>query len=80
MELKLRSTEYEANADFAKLVQMRKVLGYLLTIFINIDSDQTHVAQRPAAIADQTACFAVQLEHGNPVVRIAGPEKNEDGQ
>lgn len=81
MELKLRSTENEANADFAKLVQMREVLGYPLTIFINIDSDETHAAQRPAAIADHTVCFAVLLEHGNPVVRMAGPAlKNVGGQ
>lgn len=81
MELKLRATENEANADFAKLVQMRKALGYPLTIFINVDSDETHAAQRPAAIADQTVCFAVQLEHGNAVVRMASPAlKNVGGQ
>jgi hypothetical protein len=80
IELKLRSTENEAHEDFAKLVQMREVLGYPLTIFINIDSDDTHVAQCPAAIAGQTACYAVRLENGNSMVRIAGPRaKNNDG-
>jgi hypothetical protein len=71
MELKLRSTPNEADEDFAKLVRMREVLGYPLTIFINIDSDDTCVAQRPAVIANQTVCYAVRLEIGNPVVRIA---------
>lgn len=73
MELKLRSNASEARDDFVKLLRMREVLGYPLTIFINIDSDETHVAQRPEAIAGQTACYAVRLENGNPVVRVAGP-------
>jgi len=57
--------------DFAKLVQMREVLGFPLTIFINIDSDDTQVAQRPEAIAGQTVRYSVRLENGNPVVRVA---------
>jgi hypothetical protein len=44
MELKLRSTENEARDDFAKLVRMHEVHGHPLTIFINIDSDNTHAA------------------------------------
>jgi hypothetical protein len=63
----------------AKLAQMRVVLGYPLTIFINIDSDETHVGQRPEAIAGQTACYAVRLENGNPVVRIAAPAPGNGG-
>jgi hypothetical protein len=73
MELKLRSTENEARGDFANLNQMREVLGYPLTIFINIDSDETHVAQCPEGLAGQTVCYAVRLEDGNPSVRAAGP-------
>lgn len=73
IELKRRSTENEARDDFAKLQQMREVLGYALTIFINIDSDQTHGAARREAIAGHIVCCAVRLETGAPVVRIAGP-------
>lgn len=35
IELKLRSTENDARNDFAKLLQMKEVLGYPFTIFIN---------------------------------------------
>jgi hypothetical protein len=80
IEPKLRSTEDEARADFAKLVQMREVLGYPLTIFINIDSDATHANLRPDAIVGQTICYAVRLEHGAPVVRVAEPAVRNDGR
>jgi hypothetical protein len=79
IELKLRSTESEARDDFAKLQQMWEVLGYPLTIFINIDSDQTHAAVRPEVIAGQTACYATRLEDGAPVVRVSGPAARNDG-
>jgi hypothetical protein len=79
MELKLRSNGNEARDDFAKLAEMREVLGYPLTIFIHIDSDETHVAHRPEAIAGQTACYAVRLENGTPVVRVAAPAPANDG-
>ena len=79
MELKLRSNANEARDDFSKLSRMREALGYPLTIFINIDSDETHVAQRPEAIASQTACYALRLENGRPVVRVAAPAAGNDG-
>lgn len=79
MELKLRSTEHEAREDFAKLQLMRDVLGYPLTIFINVNSDQTHSAVLPEAIAGQTVCYAVRLENGNSMVRVALPEAGNDG-
>ncbi len=75
MELKLRSSENEAREDFAKLEQMQKVLGYPLTIFINIDSELTYGNALPEAIAEQTVCYAVRLEEGAPVVRMAGPRR-----
>ena len=80
IELKLRSTEDEARADFAKLAQMREVLGYPVTIFINIDSDTTHANLLPDAIAGQTPCYAVRLEDGAPVVRIAKPAVRNYGR
>lgn len=78
IELKLRSTENEARVDFAKLVQMRKVLGYPLTIFVNINSDVTYANLLPEAIAGQTVCYAVRLEDGNSVVRVAAPVARND--
>jgi hypothetical protein len=48
---------------------MKKALKYPLTIFINIDSDQTHSKLCPKSIAGQTPCIAVRLEDGKSVVR-----------
>jgi len=58
---------------------MREVLGYPLTIFINIDTDATHANLRPDAIAGQTVCYAVRLEDGAPVVRVANPAAKTHG-
>ena len=79
MELKLRSTENEAREDFASLVQMREVLGYHLTVFINIDSAETHAALCHNPILGQTACFAVRMEDGKPVVRAVAPAARKNG-
>jgi hypothetical protein len=82
MELKRRATRESARGAFANLVKMKKALKYPLTIFINIDSDQTHVALCPKGIAGQTVCFAVRLEEGRPVVRSAAsakPKKKKQG-
>lgn len=69
IELKRRSTENEARDDFTNLAQMHEVLQYPLTVFINIDSEQTRFAIRPQSIASQIICFAVRLEDGKPVIR-----------
>ncbi len=70
MELKRRATAKRAKEAFANLAKMKKALKYPLTIFVNIDSDQTHSALCTKSIADQTACFAVRLEDGRSVVRL----------
>ncbi len=70
MELKRRATTKTANGAFANLATMKEALKYPLTIFINIDSDQTHAALCPKSIAGQTACFAVRIEDGKSVVRL----------
>lgn len=70
IELKLSSTDKDARNDFESLAQMHEVLRYPLTIFINIDSDETHFAACPPRIAPHTVCFAVCLEDSIPVVRV----------
>ena len=70
IELKRRATAKRAKDAFANLAQMKKALKYPLTIFINIDSDETHFALCPKSIASQTACFAARLEDGQSVVRL----------
>lgn len=69
MELKRRATVKRAKDAFASLAQMKKALKYPLTIFINIDSDQTHSKLCPKGIAGQTPCFAVRFEDGKSIVR-----------
>jgi hypothetical protein len=69
MDLKRRATRESGKGAFANLAKMKKSLKYPLTIFINIDSDQTHVGLCPKSIAGQTVCFAVRLEEGRYVVR-----------
>lgn len=70
MELKRRATAKRAKEAFANLAQMKKALKYPLTIFINIDSEETHAASCPKSISSQTACFAVRFEEGISVVRL----------
>ena len=70
VELKRHATAKKAKEAFANLAQMKKALKYPLTIFINLDSEQTHAALCPKSIAGQTACFAVRFEDGRSVVRV----------
>ena len=55
---------------------MHEVLRYPLTIYINIDSGETHFAACPPKIAPHTVCFAVCLEGSIPVVRVGLSEVN----
>jgi hypothetical protein len=71
IELKRRATAKTAKEAFGNLAIMKKVLKYPLTIFINVDSDETHFALCPEGVVDQTVCFAVRLEDRNAVVRTA---------
>jgi hypothetical protein len=71
IELKRCATAKTARQAFANLALMKKALKYPLTIFINVDSEETHRAICPKSIAGQTVCFAVLLEEGKPVVRTA---------
>jgi hypothetical protein len=70
VELKRRATAKKAKEAFANLAQMKKALKYPLTIFINIDSEQTHAGLCPKSIVGQTACFAVRFEDGRSVVCV----------
>ena len=78
IELKRRASAKKAREAFGNLVSMAEVLKYPLTIFINVDSAETHHAICPGAIAGQTVCFAVRLEDGNPAVRSVRCAAAED--
>lgn len=69
IELKRRATAKRAEHAFASLALMKRILRYPLTVFINLDSKETHAMLCPRHIADQTVCFAVWLQEGEPVVK-----------
>jgi hypothetical protein len=68
VEIKLGSTERQADQDFASLELMKERLGYPITIFLNIGSSKTYAERCPASIAKQTTCFAVRLKDGELLV------------
>ena len=71
IELKLRATAKTAKEALGNLAILKKVLKYPLTIFINVDSDETHFPLCPEGVVDQTVCFEVRLEDRNALVRAA---------
>ena len=77
IELKRRATDKRARDAFSSLSKMRKALKYPLTVFINIDSKETHANLCPKSIADQTVCFAVRLHDGKPVVKAEQPRSGQ---
>jgi len=68
IEIKRRSANVPK--AFESLRKISEALDYWLTVFININCQQTHANLCPASIAQRTVCFAVRLEDGVPVVRI----------
>lgn len=75
IELKRRATAKEARHAFASLAQMKRILRYPLTVFINVDTEETCVKLCPRSIAGQTVCFAVRLNEGKPVVKAERPTR-----
>ena len=81
IELKRRASEKAAKKAFANLAQMKRVLKYPLTIFINVDSERTLSDLCPKSIIGQTFCFAVRLEDGKSIVRMEKCNSEaEDGE
>jgi hypothetical protein len=68
IEIKRRSADVQE--AFESLRKISEALDYALTVFVNIDSQQTHADLCPASIAQRTVCFAVLLEDGAPVVKV----------
>jgi hypothetical protein len=68
IEIKRKSADIEQ--AFENLRKIHEALDYPLTVFLNIDSQQTHDDLCPASIVRQTVCFAVLLKDGVPVVRV----------
>lgn len=75
IELKRRATPKAARHAFASLSQMKRILKYPLTVFINVDTEETRAALCPRSIAEQTVCFAVRLNEGKPVVKAERPTR-----
>lgn len=68
IEIKRRSADVPQ--AFESLRKISEALDYWLTVFININSQETHADFCPASIAKRTVCFAVLLVDGVPVVRV----------
>ncbi len=68
VEIKLRASAEAAEGDFESLRLLKERMGYPITIFLNLDSSETHTSRCPAIIAEQTACFAVCLRDDEAVV------------
>jgi len=68
VEIKRKSAD--AEQAFDSLRQISEALNYALAIFVNIDSDKTHIELCPPGIAERTVCFAVRLQDGAPVVKM----------
>lgn len=75
IELKRNASIQSADEDFSSLRLISEVLGYPLTIFINIDSSETHFGRCPTSISQQTVCFAVRKEHGKVILLSDGLSK-----
>lgn len=73
IELKHRGSRRQAKDAFENLRQIKEALDYPLTIFVNVDSADTHAELCPGSIAAQTVCAAVRLEDGIPIVRAQEP-------
>lgn len=73
VELKHRGNRKQAEDAFENLRQIKEELNYPLTVFVNIDSANTHADLCPNSIAAQTVCVAVRLEDDTPVIRAQEP-------
>lgn len=73
IELKLDATTNKADEDFESLRLMAKYLRYPATVFMNIGARRTYADRCPPEIASHTACFAVHLEGGEPIVLMERP-------
>jgi hypothetical protein len=73
VELKRRASRRQAWDAFENLRQIKEALNYPLTVFVNVDSVNTHAELCPGSIAAQTVCIAVRLEGGHPIIRAHEP-------
>ncbi len=73
VELKRRASKRKAEDAFESLRRIKDALNYPLTIFLNIDSANPRAELCPDSIAAQTLCVAVQLEDGEPAIRMQKP-------
>lgn len=65
IEIKRRADRASAIAAFDSLQLLKSKLNYRLTVFLNVDSDETCAHFCPAAIKAQTFCIATKLDDGH---------------
>ena len=71
LALKRRASRDDALEDFAKLDEMCGILGYLLAVFVNVDSRDHHLQHYAGPFGDRLHGFAVRPDDGALRVRHA---------
>lgn len=74
-ELKLNASENAAITDYENLSRMCSILNYPLAVFINIDSDVTHIEKYHGDNRTKLVSYSVHLSNGNPVVTKVEPNE-----
>jgi hypothetical protein len=72
-ELKLNANESSALVDYNNLSQMCSLLNYPLAVFININSDQTHIKKYEGENKDKLVSYSVSLSEGQVTISKAIP-------
>jgi hypothetical protein len=62
----LKRDPREGPDAFENLRKLKERLNYPITILVMVDSADTWAPECPETIADQTVCFAVQFQNGEP--------------
>lgn len=64
IELKHRANRASPRQDYTNLSRMRNELGHPLSIFINIDSEETYIEECTTQTESTVAGFAIKLIDG----------------
>ena len=72
-ELKLNASESSALVDYNNLSNMCSLLNYPLAVFININSDQTHIERYEGENKGKLVSYSVRLSEDQVIISKAIP-------